>query len=550
MQPHSLPRSLGSIDLTHHTALSSSSSSSPSDHYAFAAGPSHPSLLVTDSSADDVAPSSLTDEQYLAKMTSATRTLLAHPPVQSSGHLSSSYPTTSSKALSRISEYSESAYSADGANSTRNSREPQELTPSGSNLTITSESSSSAPTNPSFLFPAPPSHKLPSSGPGPSATLSPPPYAAPALPGSPQRSHLPSRPITAMTTPLPTSNPAPVPVPIVNFANPAGEVRSDSPYGASTMRANGPPAAKEVMVQLPGRAATTGPHAAYQYHHSKPSDATTWTASGMTVDSTDLDAGGGAFDTVSLAPSGSSTAGGASHHRFTLDHHEKSRGAGAALGGAQGWEKEGGRRKGNQRLLWCLVLLAVVGVAVGVGVGIGAKKHTGEKNVQAADPGAAAAESSSSASGASSSSPLQTVLLPSSSAAAAAASSSTDNPRSSASRTATAVPTYSTTFAYGASGRSTVVPLTYTIPSSYDTRPNGQWQFTEQVVLPSLSGSGSFTSELRFRVAPTGTASAQKRDTAERRNEVQDDTRGAARRWERQRRATRGAGSLRERKLR
>ncbi|GAA5889522.1 hypothetical protein JCM5296_005975 [Sporobolomyces johnsonii] len=544
MQPHSLPRSLGSIDLTNHPALSSSSSAS-SDHHAFAAGPSHPSFLVTDSSANDVMPSSLTDEQYLAKMTSATRTLLAHPSSQSSGHLSSSYPATSGKALSRISEYSESAYSADGATSARNSREPQGLTPSASTQTVTSESSSSAPTNPSFLFPAPPSHApLSSSDPEPSAALSYSHYAAPALPGSPQRSHLPSRPITALTTPLPTSNPAPVPVPIVNFANPAAEVRSDSPYAAVMLRANGAPAAKEVMVQLPGRAVTTGPNAAYQSHESKPSDATTWTASGMTLDSMDKDAGAGAYDTISLAPSGSSTAGGASHHRFTLDHHEKPRGA--ALGGAQGWEKEGGRRKGNKRLLWCLLLLAVVGAAVGVGVGVGAKKHSSEKSVQA-DAGAAAAESSSSAS---SSSPLQTLILPSTTAAASA--SSTDDTRSSASRTATAVPTYSTTFAYGTSGRATVVPLTYTIPSSYDTRENGQWQFTEAVVLPSLSGSGSFTSELRFRVAPTGTAVARKkRDLGgERRRDVQEETRGKARRWERQRRATRGAGSLKERKLR
>lgn len=186
--------------------------------------------------------------------------------------------------------------------------------------------------------------------------------------------------------------------------------------------------------------------------------------------------------------------------------------------GAQGWENEGGRRKRNVKMLWCLAILVIIGVAVGVGVGVSKSNEAKERDSSAA---AASGASSSSSGGESlatadtaSSSPTVDALATSviSVTTPSATSLHTSTTRSSA--TATAQATYSTSFAFASGSLTTTVPLTYTIPSSYDVRGNGQYQFTEEVVLPSLgTNGGSFTSSLRFRIAPTatGTSAAKKK---------------------------------------
>ncbi|ORY76564.1 hypothetical protein BCR35DRAFT_121076 [Leucosporidium creatinivorum] len=180
--------------------------------------------------------------------------------------------------------------------------------------------------------------------------------------------------------------------------------------------------------------------------------------------------------------------------------------------GAQGWENEGGRRKRNVKMLWCLIILAIIAIAVGVGVGVSKSNAAKEEDSSAA---AASGASSSSSGGESlatadtaSSSPTVDALATSviSVTTPSATSLHTSSTRTSASATA-APATYSTSFAYASGRYTTTVPLTYTIPSSYDTRGNGQYQFTEEVVLPSLgTNGGSFTSSLRFRVAATATS--------------------------------------------
>lgn len=162
--------------------------------------------------------------------------------------------------------------------------------------------------------------------------------------------------------------------------------------------------------------------------------------------------------------------------------------------GAQGWEKEGGRRKKNVRMLWCLLVLAVVAIAIGVGVGVSRRNRD---------------ESSDPAQGVSASNSIPSSIVPSSATvdprSTATVPLTTPSGTSLATSTLATPTTYSTSYAFASGSFTTTVPLTYTIPTSYDTRGNGQLQFTQEVVLPSLGAGarGSFTSELRFRVAQT-----------------------------------------------
>ncbi|GAA5911346.1 uncharacterized protein JCM6883_000061 [Sporobolomyces salmoneus] len=498
MQPYRFPRSQGSLDLTDPNLPTATSSSSLSTSSPEMQQQPRPSFVITNATPQDgIFPQGSTDqEQHLARMTSATRTLLSSPSTQ---HLSINGPGAGNgKTLSRISEYSESAYSADGS-SRPNSREPEPrpqaqtgLTPSASTSTNESSQNGTTPTTMSFSFPAPPAHSSP---PAPTIPLprippqsqpesqsretvvSPSPWAYPALPGSPSRSHLPSRPITALTTPLPTSNPNPVPVPISNFVphfHPGrADPRLNNNHESST------------MVQIPGRA-VTDPRASY--HHSQPSDSTAWTMEGKY--SIDKDPYGGVYDAVSIAPSAGG--GGESNHRFTLDNNEKSP---SRLGNVLPVKKGA-----NRTLWWIFGILAVIGIALGVGLGVGLKGLNKETEN---DDGVVGVGSASDGEG----QPSQSRLLPT------ATTSSSDIFSSPSSRTGPSIAminpdAFSTTFGYRIGSQTTVVPLSYTIPTSYFTREDGRIQFTQEVVLPSLgSQGGSFTSDLRFRVPDTATAS-------------------------------------------
>ncbi|GAA5930662.1 uncharacterized protein JCM15063_002427 [Sporobolomyces koalae] len=525
--PRALPRSQGSLDLT--------SEVQPPQQ-------PRPLFVITNATPQDAipppSPAEADPQQHLARMTSATRSLLAHqapsdtlsPPAQ---HLS--ITNDRNKTLSRISEYSESAYSADGSSMSRpTSHEPQpRLTPSNSTST-----NGTTPTTMSFSFPAPPAQVSP---PAPTIALpqiphsahdqaratvvSPSPWAYPALPGSPSRSHLPSRPITALTTPLPTSNPSPVPVPISNFANPSTfEHRSESPQYARH------PIGDNSMVQLPGRVVVPNPRASY--HHSQPSDATAWTIDGK-YSTTEKEDPFAAYDAVSIAPS--SHAGGESNHRFTLDNNEKQN-APSMLNSILPAKKGA-----NRTLWWCLAILAVIGIAVGTGLGVGLR-HLKQEQTQ--DDGVVGVDSSNI-----SDRPSQSVLLPTASASSSATasqsaptfynigSSSSPSPQESDSVEPTSTAeAFSTTFGYRIGSRTTVVPMSYTIPSAYFTRDDGRIQFTEQVVLPSLGSSGSFTSDLRFRVPePTETAKSSTTTTSRKlaKRDLQKERKEDKRRWER-----------------
>jgi len=490
-QPYRFPRSQGSIDLTDPNLPPPTSLSAPQLYQPMP----RPSFVITNATPQDGIPRSVTEQQHLARMTSATQTLLSHPN-SSSQHLSitGGPQNGGGKTLSRISEYSESAYSGEGS-SRPNSHEPEVrsqpggLTPSASASTSDS-AHGTTPTTMSFSFPAPPAHSSP---PAPTIPLPDPPhshprstlvnhspFAYPALPGSPSRSHLPSRPITALTTPLPSSNPHPVPVPISNFANPNTFDRSTSPQYTRSGSQDSPRMGdeREVMVQLPGRA-ITNPRASY--HHSQPSDSTAWTMEGKY--STDKDPFA-AYDAVSIAPSGDE-----SNHRFTLDNNEKSP---SRLGSIVPVKKGA-----NRKLLWFLAVLAVIGIALGAGLGVGLKNlkpqsdsSDGVVGVSDSDP------------------PSKSVLLPGSASSSSPSFVSPSRSAESPSQTVNGEEAFSTTFGYRIGSETTVVPLSYTIPTSYFTREDGRIQFTQQVVLPSLSGEGSFTSDLRFRVPPTDSAAS------------------------------------------
>ncbi|GAA6001737.1 uncharacterized protein JCM10292_005016 [Rhodotorula paludigena] len=510
------PRSNASLDLTDPTSVPPPAVPSGSQ--------SHPSLLITDSYGEKQPPAQggLNDAEYLARFESATRTLLD----QSTGlstpnpaHLSAaSYPA---KPLSRISEYSESAYSL-GAYS-RNSQEPFAEAPSRASSPATS------PVDPAFgnmppslSFPAPPVYaahlSAQSAAPPVPVTTPTSPQPTPSLvrasglsgltvtnPDAPSipsegaspspspsitRHHLPSRPLT---TPLPLSAPAPVPVPLDNFAAPPSDDRSASPAWS---------AHQEVMVQLPGRgpvlvgagaaAVAAGQQQQQRFSRHIPDDSQSTTIWATAEDEKfDPAYGTGGYDGVSLVQSNEV----GSSNRFTLDdagegYRAQRKGSAASSTGTQGWDPEVPKRGANRRLWWAFAVLVIIGVAVGVGVGVG-KRQADERRAE--EDRASASPSSASASASAS---LPSIVRPSATSGGATT-------------------TYSTTFGYERSGSTTVVPLTYTIPTSYFTRGDGRYQFTEDVVLPELSGLGSFTSELRFRVAPTGTASGAAEATVE-----------------------------------
>ncbi|GAA6014512.1 hypothetical protein JCM10207_001631 [Rhodosporidiobolus poonsookiae] len=513
MQPYKFPRSGGSLDLT-------SVADPPSPPQQEEPAPSHPSLLITDSSGFNSHPPepTLNNEQYLAKFTSAAHSLLdasssssAEAPLPPSpAHLSAALPILPSapKSLSRISEvseYSMSAYSSGTRDSSSPSPLPETaLAPSALPYSTSASSSRSAspapspidpafpsPPQPVFTFPQPPTH----SG-----------IAYPALPGSPKRHHLPSRPLT---TPIPAANPTPVPVPIDNFAAPQGQERVPSPVEA---RASPFGNEREVMVQLPGRGPLAQQQPAYYGHSGKDSEGSSaWATAedekhgGYGGHSAGVFFPGDGYDSVSLAPSSTRT-GSASHNRFTLDADERTPRRERAPAG--GWEDE---KRGSNRRVWiAFAILAIIGVAVGVGVGVGTKKaHETSEKAALAD---ASSSPSSSLSGVSVLTPTPT-----------SASFSSNHPASSSSGLSTAtlagataaaaVQTYSR-FTFARSGATTAVDLTYTIPSSYAVRADGRWQFTQAVELPAISRgasgevSASFVSELRFRVEPTSTAAA------------------------------------------
>ncbi|GAA5888374.1 hypothetical protein JCM6882_008596 [Rhodosporidiobolus microsporus] len=529
MQPYKFPRSGGSLDLTDPSSIPPPQPQPEP--------PSHPSLLITDSSGHaSLLPepsASLSDADYLAKFTTATNTLLSSsssapsPGAFNPGHLSvNTLPgVPASKTLSRISEASEYSVSAYSSN-TRDSSPFGGLapsTPSHSAAPSRSPSPAPSPIDPafphhappaSFSFPTPPQH----------AHLPPP--VVSVLPGSPKRHHLPSRPLT---TPLPVLNPSPVPVPRDNFARPPGQERAGSP---ST------PYGGEVMVQLPNRApvvaAPQQPHAAY--HHPKDSESSSaWATAEDEKFGSESVAGGAAKAGVFFPGDGydgASLSGASSQNRFTLDADDRMRRERAPGGG---WEEEGGKR-GNKRVWIALCVIAVIAIAVGVGVGVSSKKSSEASKEKAAAAASSAALSSSPSSS-------STAAPTSSSSASSSSLQSVIRPTNT--RAAGAVETFSTTFAFSRSGTSTVVPLTYTIPTSYDTRANGQWQFTQEVVLPAIaSGSratGSFTSDLRFRVQPTSTASgtgaaaatATGRSVTVEKRGVREEMLDERRRWER-----------------
>ncbi|GAA5827877.1 hypothetical protein JCM11251_007713 [Rhodosporidiobolus azoricus] len=528
MQTYKFPRSGGSLDLTDPSTIP------PPQHHqpAQPEPPSHPSLLITDDSGRDsylAEPSAtLSDADYLARFTSATNTLLSSSQsAPNPGHLSvGTLPggAPASKSLSRISEvseYSVSAYSSNTRDSSNSSPfgglAPE--TPSHSADPSRSSSPTPSPIDPAFPHNAPPaSFSFPV--PPPHAHLPPP---QPALPSSPKRHHLPSRPLT---TPVPLANPSPVPVPIDNFARPPGQERAGSP----------------VMVQFPGRAPVL-PASSHQpptaYHMQKDSETSSQWA---TAEDEKFGSESSAFGAAGVGATkagvffpgdgydGASLSGASSQNRFTLDADDRFRREKAPAGG---WEEEGGK-KGNKRIWIALILVAIVAVAVGVGVGVGQKKA----NEDSKEKNAAAAEASDTSSSLSSS--------PTSSSTSSSSSLRTSIIRLSATSapTAASAETYSTTFAFSRSGTSTVVPLTYTIPTSYDVRANGQWQFTQEVVLPAIHtggrATGSFTSDLRFRVEPTtaassaGGATATRRVTVEKRDGgVKEENLAERRRWER-----------------
>ncbi|GAA6051393.1 hypothetical protein JCM3770_000496 [Rhodotorula araucariae] len=550
---YKFPRSHGSLDLTDPSSVPAPPAPSGSR--------SHPSLLITDSSGDVQAQTAgLTDEEYLAKFTSATNSLLegpaaTGPATPNLAHLSTTlYP---SKTLSRISEYSESAYSS--VSRSRDSQEPPPSPPRSEN----SRSSSPivSPVDPafggepaSFSFPAPPAFHAahlsaqapplvpvttptsPRPAPSHRLTVANPDASSPLLSASGTESpvpaitrhHLPSRPLT---TPLPLANPAPVPVPLDNFAAPPSHGRSDSPQWSAHSHGGATDDPREYMVQLPGRAVLPGGAGASAQRLSRHAQEDSQASTVWATAEDEKFSGAGAYDAGSFVGGGSVTGSG-SPNRFTLDDEKIGVGRdlqqrrkvsdASTATGTQGWEPEPEQpRKGaNRRLLWAFIVLVVIGVGVGVGVGVGKKqadaRHESD-TLAASSLTSSAAPSSSTAP----SSSLRSIIRP----------STTSAPTSS-----TTAKTYSTTFAYAQSGRSTVVPLTYTIPTSYSTRADGRYQFTEPVVLPDLgTAGGSFTSELRFRVAPTATAAATPTSTAaaRERREVGAEAGKEVRSWDR-----------------
>ncbi|GAA5845607.1 hypothetical protein JCM3766R1_003528 [Sporobolomyces carnicolor] len=499
MSQYRFPRSQRSLDLT---TTTSHEQQRPS-----------PTLVITNATAQD-------DLPHLDRMTLATRTLLSSSSSSSKNdnnqHLSIN--ALNEKTLSRISEYSESAYSADDAASHSRSR-PNSHEPTTSTTRTTSFAFPGAP-SPPRSHPTAPLPPVPATvrdvvSPSPS------PWAYPTLPGSPSRSHLPSRPITALTTPLPSANPNPVPVPISNFAPTAHH--------------------DHMMVQIPGRAAT---RPAGVDHSSQPSDSTLTSSSRRHNDGgrpyaddddakryyyNEKDGFGDAYDAVSIAPSSLIES---TNNRFTLDHHPNDDDDERRRHGDDDDDKSSNYKspsrlghvlpkRGANRKLFVIVLtvVVVVAIALGTGLGLGLKNLTSSRARQGGgddDDGVVGVvggnESSSSSLGGG-----KSILLP----------TETETPSSSSSVVRTGGgpsvalvndQVFSTTFGYRVGSATTVVPLSYTIPTSYFTRDDGRIQFTQDVVLPSLAvDGGSFTSELRFRVpAPTTSTTTTTRNRVKR----------------------------------
>lgn len=302
---------------------------------------------------------------------------------------------------------------------------------------------------------------------------------ATGTPAMSQPFHLPSRSIAS-------------PVPIDNFAAP----RSDSPYG------------------LHRRNQSSGQHAVP------------------------------AVSDVRVSEQGDSRSmTGESRHRFTIgdtyEYNEYDEPSGRrrppqmSEKKASGWEDEGGRRTRNKRFLWCLVVLVIIAVAVGVGVGMSSKNKSGDAEDDGAPSDAASTGTTDSVVDASEDAPtsvstadptaptataLVTATLTSPLLSSTTRSGSSSRPANALSAVAgalqaTPVP-QTLVYAYEVSGVTTSAPVVYTIPpAGVQTRANGQWQFTEDVVLPYPVGvgTGSFTSSLRFRIDPTTTAVSRRR---------------------------------------
>ncbi|KAL8291427.1 hypothetical protein RQP46_002405 [Phenoliferia psychrophenolica] len=322
--------------------------------------------------------------------------------------------------------------------------------------------------------------------------------------------HLPSRTLVS---------PSPAPVPIDNFAAP----RSDSPYGDRS-------GARHRRGQSSGQ---------NQYSQDPHFDEQPQRWEGVTPTGPVRLSDG---DSLQRSMTGES------RHRFTIgDTYEYNEYDDAVGGGRRGvgvghnvkkgsgWEEEGGRRRRNKRFLWCLVVLLIIGVAVGVGVAMSKKSASSSTT----DPNASNAADSTSASDASvstvdsSTSPTASDLLTTSTPTATPAATRTSTLPSSTLPASSTPPVnalgsiaaalaspiarpQSLLYPYAVDGVTTSAMVTYTIPASVQTRANGQWQFTESVVLPypTAVAAGSFTSFLRFRIDPTGTASRKKRSAA------------------------------------
>ncbi|KAK4049965.1 hypothetical protein OIV83_003789 [Microbotryomycetes sp. JL201] len=298
------------------------------------------------------------------------------------------------------------------------------------------------------------------------------------------RHHLPSRPLT---TPVPIANAPTYPVPIDNFAAP----RSDSQQTYVT------------------------PMAIMSGHRQQDSLGTIDEKFGM--------AGNGSTAHVAMYDDDVSLLSNRDN-RFTLgDYMDNKERTKTPTGGRQGWDDAGaqGRKKKWVRVLIAIVVVLAIILAVALGVGLTRKNHDNQDGTKVP----AAADSGSSSS---SPSRVPSSIVPSSTTRPAPSSatessvqtisstrttsaSATPRTRSSTSSAEEAAETFSTSFAFEDNGQTTIVPLTYTIPQSRLTRENGWYQFTQNVELPHATGGGSFTSELRFRVKPTGTPERETR---------------------------------------
>ncbi|KAI5477455.1 hypothetical protein MNV49_006367 [Pseudohyphozyma bogoriensis] len=208
---------------------------------------------------------------------------------------------------------------------------------------------------------------------------------------------------------------------------------------------------------------------------------------------------------------------------------------GVVGGSSPGFTNDGARKKRNKRILWIvLAVVLVIALAVGLGAGISSKNSQKNADESAKTTGAAAAavsssSSSSTADAATTSSDAVAAIVSSAlaatssvvaaatttAAAVAVSTASTSVVATTTSAAAAAAATYAaqtTDFTYAVNGVATVVGLVYTIPTSgVETRTNGQLQWTSEVVLPEATGTGSFTTDLRFRVTVPTAASRMKR---------------------------------------